>query len=84
MEVLVFHKFRVFQDSICVTYEVNKKEFSDKRVALKKVYVNHLNPSLCCYNSLGVYLCVNCGRYEKSECIFQKSKGEDKRVALSG
>ena len=84
VEVLAFHNFRVFQDSIRVTYDVNKKDASGKKVTLKNLYANPLNPAVCCYTSLAVYLSVNRGRYGKCERIFQRTKGMENRVAAQG
>ena len=81
VEVLGFHNFKVFQDSIQIKYDVNKKYRTGKKVCLKNIYANPFNPSVCAYTALGVYISINRNKYTKSERIFQKVKGEEKRVS---
>ena len=81
VEVLGFHNLRIFQDSLQIKYDANKKDPNGSKVNIKNVYANPFTPSVCTFTALGVYICLNRHKYAESERIFQMNKSEKARIA---
>ena len=84
IEPLAFHNFTVFNDTIQVKYDFNKANRTGKKTSIKHVYANLLNPSVCSFLSLGIYLCLNTEKFEETERIFKRSNDKKAKVASAG
>ena len=82
VEPLTFRNFKIFEDTIQIKYAVNKSDPGGENTTIKHVYANPINPSICPYLALGIYLCLNAAKYEnKGDFIFRRSEDEKERVA---
>jgi hypothetical protein len=83
IEPISLHNLCVFGDSIQFLYDKNKGDPTGEKTTIKHVYANPLNPFICGYLSLGIYLCLNAEKFTKSEFVF-RNVTDRKKNATNG
>ena len=70
VEPLALHNLKVFEDHIQILYDSNKMDQTGDKVTMKNIYANPLNPRICTFLALGIYLVMNLLRFTKTEYLF--------------
>lgn len=84
VEPLKLRNFVVFEDCIKVIYDSNKADQAGEKVTYKHLYANPLNPLVCMFTTLGIYLCLDASKFCETEFIFRRNDRELRRTAAAG
>ena len=84
IEPLSLRNIKVYEDHIQIKYDWNKCDQAGVKVSMKNIYANPLNPFICSFLSLAIYLCLTAENFKESEYLFKKQKEEEKNIASKG
>ena len=84
VEPLNLRNIKVYEDHIQFLYTTNKCDKAGEKVTTKNVYANRMNPFICSFLSLGIYVSLNAERFKVSEYLFRKTTAEEDKLASSG
>ena len=80
IEPIKLHNISVFDDAIKIRYDSNKTDQTGESCTYKHVYANPLNPWVCSFLSMGIYMAINSDDYENDEHFFHyKTRNTNKK-----
>ena len=73
IDPLGLHNFKLGADSILITYDDSKMDGTGERTHPKNCYANPINPNICLFLSLSIWLVLYPEQYDSTDSLFLKN-----------